>query len=48
MGGRPMNDNELPEGFMDHLQFIAADVPEDELPPLLPPDYPLIFVSPAP
>ena len=40
-----MKENELPEGFMEHLQFIDGEVTEDQLPPLLPPGYPLIFVA---
>jgi hypothetical protein len=38
-------ENELPEGFMNHLQVLPGDVPKGAVIPVLPPGYPLIFVE---
>lgn len=46
MGDASVSDQVLPADFMDHLQFFAGEVAEDELLPLLPPGYPLIFAKP--
>jgi hypothetical protein len=46
LGKRAVKENELPDAFMDHLQFLPGTVPEGDVIPELPRGYPLIFVDP--
>ena len=41
--GEPFDEDIVPEGLMERLQFTADDVDPDEVPPHIPADTPLAF-----